>query len=200
MFCFTYTEVIGSLLQITNFTLKKCGPKLILTIQKPNNMRSILLILLSCILVSFKPTSNFGDKYEFLKLLNEYRASKGLNFLQYDQVLEKAAQLQCEYNYRQHNEGGHDNLNPNCTTVYNRVYQVGYKPSKSYPNYICKENCVVYLNASQTRVLNIEKNILESYKKSDGHNQAMLKDNIEKIGYYTIYDGKDIYNIIVMAN
>lgn len=161
---------------------------------------SLLILILASSLVSFSQTSNYGDKYEFLRLLNDYRASKGLNSLKYDETLEKAAKLQCEYNYKLHNDGGHINSNPNYTTVSNRVYQVGYVSTNTYPNYVCKENCVVYLNVSEYRLSSIEKNILESYKSSNSHNLAMLKENIEKIGYFTIYDGTDVYNIIVMAN
>ncbi len=163
-------------------------------------MSLLILILTSCFLVSFSQTSNYGDKYEFLRLLNDYRSSKGLNQLKYDETLEKAAKLQCDYNYLQHNEGGHNNSNPNYTTPYNRVYKVGYIPNNAYPNYVCKENCVVYLNVANHRLNSIEKNILESYKSSNSHNLAMLRENIENFGYFTIYDGKDVYNVILMAN
>lgn len=164
-------------------------------------MKYTLIILVTIFsLTSFTKSQNYGNKYEFLRLINEYRVSKNLGTLSYDEHLEKAAQIQCEYNYSVHNEGGHDNPTTNNRTVLNRVYQAGYKPKTSYPDYVCKENCVVYFNIASNRLSSLEGNILTAYKSSDSHNRAMLISTIEKIGYYTIYDGKDVYNIIVLAN
>lgn len=147
------------------------------------------------------PDVNFADSQEFLRILNQYRHEHNLEPLIYDAIVEKAAQIQCEYLYRKKiNDHLHDNVE--LPTAQYRLDKTGYVTTSSLYKYRYCENAIHYasMSPSDPDFKQLEYEMFMDYKRSPNHNKNMLNENVTKVGIYTIYDGKDLYNIMVFVN
>lgn len=162
-------------------------------------LRIVLISIFAlCNIISY--SQNYGNPKKFVQLLNQYRMNHSLPAVGYDPVVEQAAKIQCEYNNLDNNEGSH--YNPKFHTCLDRLNHVNYKSNKDYKSFYCVENAITFFGiySNKNWLLNIEQKILQAYIDSPINNNALLNPKIEKIGFYTIYDGEDIYNVLVLTN
>jgi uncharacterized protein YkwD len=170
-----------------------------------------LLILLTIIFAFINHNTNADvkdiDHERFMIYLNKYRASYGAKPVVYDVELEKAAKLQAEYNY--HNFRKTHNYDQHYNHIYDRsvdrINAVGI-PTR-YQAY--GEICYALLGIDPTKSLmdaakplsSIEEKIFEGYKASTkGHAETMREKSFAKVGIYTFYDGRSLYNVVVFLS
>lgn len=131
---------------------------------------------------------NGADNQKLLKLLNDYREENGLPILKYNPKLDEASKLQVMYTYSIR-ESTHSN--EYYPKIGDRVEKVGFS------NWTVVNECSLYTPLPKG---DIEEGIIKQYQESPPHNSALLNENMKQIGFYTIYDGTNLYNVLVMTN
>lgn len=126
----------------------------------------------------------------FIVFTNNYRKSKNLNSLNYNNKLEDASKIQTLYNY---NNNTCVHYNDEYPTLKDRLVVVDIEDVLCY-----SENIIVIRNIKT--LANVEKRIFDEYIKSESHRKNMLLECVNSIGFYTIYDGKDVYSTVVFCN
>jgi uncharacterized protein YkwD len=134
---------------------------------------------------------------QVIKLVNEYRVSKGLNVLQFDSSLYLAADLQANY-MSTNNVCTHYNDIENMGSPFKRI-DYFLKRSTKYAGECCNAPSLI-LNYLDN--INHAQSVFNLWKNSKAHNSILLMSNVNLVAVSISRDGNSdrIYACLVVCN
>jgi uncharacterized protein YkwD len=156
-------------------------------------MKNLLVILFP--FLSYTQIDNVAIQAEFGKLLNQYRVSQGQTQVTFNSDAKAAAKIQADYlastckinatTRQMTGIVGHTNPDPNLENAQKRVISVNSKYDSLFRNYILSatENAAG-ISGGEYNTQQIAVKLFEIWKKSVGHNLALLDEDNLEFGIY----------------
>lgn len=173
--------------------------------------RAFFLLLIACSLLAHTSLAQYNlyrqtNNSYLLKEINDYRASRGLPKVVYEEGLARAARIQALDNYnRKKFRGRGDDLrklhqNERYPQIRDRVQAAGVPVAGESCAEICyakagMRNGPLYAVIRPYRSL--EQLMFAKYKFSPSHHAIIVTPAYTRVGIYTMYDGHYVYNAVV---
>lgn len=173
--------------------------------------RAFFLLLIGCSLLAHTSLAQYNlykqsNNTYLLKEINDYRASRGLPKVVYEEGLARAARIQALDNYnRKKFRGRGDDLrklhqNERYPQIRDRVQAAGVPTAGESCAEICyakagMRNGPLYAVIRPYRSL--EQLMFTKYKFSPSHHAIIVTPAYTRVGMYTMYDGHYVYNAVV---
>lgn len=139
-----------------------------------------LIIVITLFITSFVSAQTKLDSLVLVKV-NEYRASKGLNKVEFDIVSYKSAENQASYLFKNDSVIGHDQNNIGFETPGKRYIYFGGNKNASTAE-VCN---TVNTNLKVDSDNNLAKLIVDAWKNSFEHNKILVDDKYKFAGVST---------------